>query len=113
MERLFVYGSLQPGGPNETVLGDIGGEWAPATVRGRLVNGGWGAEIGFPGLVLDDDGGIVSGYVFSSAALAEHWESLDRFEGDEYLRVTSEITFENGDSAEASIYVLRSEASGR
>ena len=27
VERLFVYGSLQPGGPNEHVLAAIGGEW--------------------------------------------------------------------------------------
>ena len=107
MERLFVYGTLQPGGPNETVLGDIGGEWTPATVRGRLVNGGWGAEIGFPGIVLDDDGDTVSGYVFSSTALAEHWEYLDRFEGDEYLRVTSEVVLQSTGSVTAHIYVLR------
>jgi gamma-glutamylcyclotransferase (GGCT)/AIG2-like uncharacterized protein YtfP len=31
-DRLFVYGTLAPGRPNEHVLADLGGTWEPAYV---------------------------------------------------------------------------------
>lgn len=44
IERLFVYGTLGTGRPNEAVLSKIGGAWAPACLRGNLVQAGWGTE---------------------------------------------------------------------
>jgi gamma-glutamylcyclotransferase (GGCT)/AIG2-like uncharacterized protein YtfP len=44
-ERLFVYGTLAPGRPNEHMLAEVDGEWETATVRGRLVPEGWGADL--------------------------------------------------------------------
>jgi gamma-glutamylcyclotransferase (GGCT)/AIG2-like uncharacterized protein YtfP len=44
-ERLFVYGTLAPGRPNEHMLAEVDGEWETATVRGRLVQEGWGADL--------------------------------------------------------------------
>ena len=67
-QRLFVYGTLAPGRANEHVLADVPGTWELATVRGRLLQQGWGAEVGFPGIVLDEDGPEVHGMLFSSAA---------------------------------------------
>ncbi len=109
MERLFIYGSLQPGGPNEHVLADLEGNWEPATLHGRLVNAGWGASIGFPGLVLDDEGNEIRGHVLSSTQLDSMWARLDEFEGDEYERVTAIVTLESGERVEASVYALRGE----
>ena len=43
IERLFVYGTLGPGRPNEHVLTAIGGSWLNASVSGFLRNEGWGA----------------------------------------------------------------------
>ncbi|HSE41878.1 MAG TPA: gamma-glutamylcyclotransferase, partial [Acidobacteriota bacterium] len=43
MKRLFVYGTLAPGRPNEHILGQIGGSFEPATVIGTLYQEGWGA----------------------------------------------------------------------
>ena len=107
MDRLFVYGSLQPGGPNEHVLEEIGGEWEPAAVRGRLVADGWGAKLGYPGLVLDDSGDKVQGHVFSSTRLDTHWSHLDAFEGAEYQRVVASVALDNNRQVCAHIYVLR------
>jgi len=45
IEKLFVYGTLGPGRPNEHVLGAIGGSWESATVSGSLREEGWGAEM--------------------------------------------------------------------
>ena len=52
-ERLFVYGTLGPGRPNEHVLGSIDGSWEAASVTGTLHDEGWGAAMGYPGIVLD------------------------------------------------------------
>jgi gamma-glutamylcyclotransferase (GGCT)/AIG2-like uncharacterized protein YtfP len=35
--RLFVYGTLAPGRPNEHVFAEIPGRWEAATVKGKLV----------------------------------------------------------------------------
>src|SRR4051812_29713233 len=88
-EPLFVYGTLAPGRPNEHVLEDVVGTWDEASVQGRLVQHGWGADLGYPALELSADGDWVVGLVFTSDALAEHWERLDEFEGDGYERVVT------------------------
>ena len=107
MERLFIYGSLQPGGPNEHVLADIGGEWEPAVIKGNLVEKGWGASMGYPGLVPDDSGSDVHGHVFNSSNLNENWDYLDEFEGEEYERIVTSVTLPNGKQVQAYVYVLR------
>ena len=107
MEALFVYGSLQPGGPNEHVLADLGGRWEAGAVRGHLRESGWGAELGYPGLVLDEGGAEVAGSVLFSPALAASWERLDAFEGSEYVRRQARVTLGGGGSVRANVYVLR------
>lgn len=107
--RLFVYGSLQPGGSNEHVLAAIGGRWQPATVRGRLLEAGWGASLGYPGLVLDETAGEVRGYVFSSPHLEHRWAELDDFEGEEYERVAAQVTLGSGERVEAQVYAIRAQ----
>lgn len=110
MERLFVYGSLQPGGPNEDVLGAVDGDWESAKIRGRLVDSGWGARIGYPGLLLDENAGSVVGHVLTSPTLSEHWQSLDAFEGKEYRRVQAPVTLAaSGKEVRAYVYALRAE----
>ena len=108
-ERLFIYGSLQPGGPNTQVIDAIGGDWRPATVRGRLVQSGWGADIGYPGLVHDERGDEIAGHVFSSPNLSTKWAELDDFEGVEYERIVTRVTLSGGEQVHAHVYVLRAE----
>lgn len=105
--RLFVYGTLAPGRPNEHVLAGVPGEWEAATVRGTLLPDGWGAAVGFPAIIMDDHGPEVRGFVFSSQKLGEHWERLDEFEGEGYERVLTTALLEGGETTEAHIYVLR------
>ena len=107
MERLFIYGSLQPGGPNEHVLADVAGEWVPAILKGRLVDAGWGASMGYPGIVIDESGDDVQGQVLASTELNAIWPELDAFEGEEYERVTATVTLGTGERVEASVYALR------
>ncbi|MEM9266535.1 MAG: gamma-glutamylcyclotransferase family protein [Cyanobacteria bacterium P01_F01_bin.13] len=107
MERLFVYGSLQPGGPNESVLTTIGGEWEAAVIKGKLIEAGWGATMGYPGLVLDETGNDVHGHVFASSNLSHQWDYLDEFEGEEYTRVLASVTLLCGEQVQTYVYVLR------
>ena len=104
--RLFVYGTLALGRPNEHVLADVPGEWEPATVTGTLLQVGWGAAMGYPGIVLDEHGGEVKGFLFSSESLAEHWARLDEFEGEGYERVLTTVTLKDGTAVDAYIYRL-------
>ena len=109
-DRLFVYGTLAPGGPNAHVLADLSGTWEPAMVRGRLLEQGWGAELGFPGLVVDERGADVAGMLFRSPQLAARWRRLDAFEGEGYERVLVPVTLLSGGTCLAYVYALRDTA---
>ena len=89
------------------MLADVHGSWQPATVRGRLLRQGWGAAVGFPGIVLDGDGPEVDGMLLSSEELIENWERLDQFEGDGYERVQASVNLRGSETTVAHIYVLR------
>ena len=105
-DRLFAYGTLVPGRANEHVLADVSGTWQPATVKGTLFEEGWGAAAGYPGVVLDEIGGEVDGYVLTAEYLATHWGRLDEFEGDGYARVITSAELGDGTVVEAHIYAL-------
>ena len=107
MSSLFVYGSLQPGGPNEHVLSKISGTWRKATVTGYLAEAGWGTALGYPGLKLVENGEIVEGYVLTSASLDTFWGELDAFEGEQYERVMTSCTLDTGERLAAFTYALR------
>jgi haloacetate dehalogenase len=109
-DRLFVYGTLAPGRPNEHLLAGLRGTWHPATVRGTLHPSGWGAALGYPGIVLDEAGSQVRGLLFSSEDLAAHWARLDDFEGEGYERVLVEATLEGGTVVQAFVYALSGRA---
>ena len=66
VDKLFVYGTLQPGKANHDKLAHLSGSWVTANVRGVLIEEGWGADHGCPGLIMDEDGEVVSGYLLTS-----------------------------------------------
>jgi len=103
-----VYGTLAPGRPNHHQLKGLSGRWIEGTVRGQLLQEGWGAAVGYPGIILDIDGRIVNVLLFESVDLPEHWARLDEFEGSGYRRTVTPVTTSEGDLL-ASIYVLAPE----
>ena len=103
--RLATYGTLAPGRPNHHQLDGLDGRWFDGMVRGNLMPEGWGAELGYPGLVIDPAGGQVPVHVFESADLPAHWPRLDAFEGAAYARVETRVDTASG-TVPASIYVL-------
>lgn len=107
MQKLFVYGTLGPGKPNEHILRKIGGIWKSGYVLGELFKEGWGSEMGFPGIRLENKIEKIKGKVFYSDNLDKHWEYLDNFEGTAYQRIKTEITLEEDSTkVEAYIYAL-------
>lgn len=106
-ERLFTYGTLSPGQPNENVLGGVVGTWEAASVTGTLQMDGWGSALGYPGIVLDDEGQTVPGFLFSSDQLQAQWDRLDEFEGNGYRRVLTAVCRSDGSRVSAYIYALR------
>jgi gamma-glutamylcyclotransferase (GGCT)/AIG2-like uncharacterized protein YtfP len=102
--RLAVYGSLAPGQVNHHQLAHLKGRWRRGTVRGKRIDAGWGATLGFPGLILDPSGPAVDVYLFESSDLPDHWSRLDEFEGPGYQRVITRVRTEDGD-LNAYIYV--------
>jgi gamma-glutamylcyclotransferase (GGCT)/AIG2-like uncharacterized protein YtfP len=107
VERLFVYGTLGPGRPNEHILSAIGGTFEPAAVTGTLHQEGWGAAMGYPGIILDEQGSEVEGFIFSSENLSNYWEALDEFEGEAYQRVLAKVKPRDGRTLDAYIYTLK------
>ncbi|MBJ3814948.1 gamma-glutamylcyclotransferase [Shimwellia pseudoproteus] len=106
MDSLFVYGTLCPGRPNAHIMENIGGSWEEGYVNGSLEQKGWGADMGYPGIVLDNSENRVNGYLFSSDNLAANWQVLDAFEGAEYQRVSVTVTTHSGRKVQSWIYML-------
>jgi gamma-glutamylcyclotransferase (GGCT)/AIG2-like uncharacterized protein YtfP len=103
--RFATYGTLAPGRLNHHHLAGLQGRWQRGTVRGRLVDAGWGAALGYPGLVLDPQGPVVEVHLFESPELPDHWSRLDAFEGTGYRRVVAQVRTTDGE-LEAWIYVV-------
>lgn len=102
--RLATYGTLAPGRPNHHQLSDLDGQWSTGTVRGTLVERGWGAEMGYPAMIPNTDGDEIKVDVFQSTDLPGHWERLDEFEGAEYRRTKIDVETAAG-KVQAWIYL--------
>jgi gamma-glutamylcyclotransferase (GGCT)/AIG2-like uncharacterized protein YtfP len=67
--RLAIYGTLAPGRVNHHQISALSGKWQRGMVKGKLFSSGWGAALGFPGLILDPLGPSVDVDLFESADL--------------------------------------------
>jgi gamma-glutamylcyclotransferase (GGCT)/AIG2-like uncharacterized protein YtfP len=81
-ERLIVYGSLAPGGPNNFMLARLEGTWIKCTIRGRM-----GKYRGFKVFQFDPDGEEHQAWLFSPPLLPRKFPDLDDYEGSEYRRI--------------------------
>ena len=106
--RLAIYGTLARGRVNHHQIAALAGTWQRGTVRGELFSSGWGAAIGFPGLILDPVGPLVDVDLFESLELPDHWARLDEFEGSGYRRAMTTVNTREGERS-AWIYVLATE----
>ena len=104
--RLATYGTLAPGEVNNNQMKGMAGVWSKGTMRGRLINSGWGINHGFPGLIPDSEGSDVPCHIFESFDLPDHWSRLDEFEGEGYFRTSIMVQTDDGDK-ECSAYLVR------
>ena len=104
---LFVYGTLAPNRPNHHIMTPIvDGVWQVAHIYGDLLPNGWGASLGYPAVIPNDDGQRVDGFLFSSPDLNNHWQRLDEFEGDGYGRKLVTVHLPDGKQTMAYVYAL-------
>lgn len=104
--RLAVYGSLAPGERHHDIVADLDGQWATGTVTGWLHDRGWGTRSGYPGLVWDRAGPLLTVQVLTSRSLPDAWGRLDEFEGSEYRRIVAPVRLASGAVVVARLYVL-------
>ena len=106
---LVVYGSLAPGGDNHNQMAGMEGVWENAIIKGILVKKGWGQHLGYPGLKFEPVNQIkpLECLVFISTDLKNHFDRLDKFEGEDYERIL--IPLELGDNRKAigNVYTLK------
>ena len=101
VDRLFVYGSLRTGHAGRELVESHVSDWTPATVRGAL----FAFASGFPGVVLQPEGGIVMGELLWLRDLTVCLPVLDDYEGSDYRRELVQVEHVGGPSW-AWIYVL-------
>jgi len=106
--RLATYGTLAPGRVNHHHVEKVRGTWTKGVIRGRFIEAGWGADLGYPGLVVDPNGDSIEVHVLVSIDLMDHWDRLDAFEGAGYQRVPIDVETPEG-QIPASIYVIATE----
>ena len=105
-EKLFVYGTLGLGRPNEHILKKNGGSFEEASIVGILHNKGWRAAMGYPRLTIDAEGEKIEGFLFSSDNLNAHWSELDDFEGEAYKRVLTKVKLNDSTTVKAYVYTI-------
>ena len=105
---LIIYGTLAPGKPNHKIIEHIKGEWIPSTIKGKLENKGWGAEMGFFGFkhASPVEASIIDCWVLLSDELVDNWKMLDEFEGPGYKRVLAEYTLQDNKNGVGYIYAI-------
>ena len=107
INSIFVYGTLQPGMQNDKILKDFKGNWKKGYVLGKLLNLETGDDYGHPVLELDNKGSKIYGMILKSKDIEKNINKIDDFEGKDYLRVVSNIFFEDGSKTLAYVYVRK------
>ncbi len=97
-QRLAVYGTLAPGGANESILAGIQGEWTDGVVQGEISE-----NAGLLFFRWRESGQEVAVKLLTSNDLPNHLLRIDRFEGKKYTRILVPVTCES-DLIVANIY---------
>ncbi len=96
--RLAVYGTLAPGGANESILAGIQGAWTDGVVQGEISE-----NTGLLFFRWRESGQEVAVKLLASNDLPNHLPRIDRFEGKKYTRILVPVTCKS-DLIVANIY---------
>jgi len=107
--NLAIYGSLAPGMVNHYIVSELPGKWLTGKVRGNLIQKGWGASIGFPGLewIPTQPENPVNVHILNSISLPKMFKELDEFEGGEYIRILVPVEMNDQTLQVANIYTSK------
>ncbi|MEM6944716.1 MAG: gamma-glutamylcyclotransferase family protein [Pseudomonadota bacterium] len=111
LHRLATYGTFPPGRANHHVVAPIGGIWREGYLEGRTRAALRGRWKGYAGFEPEPAGPHLAAWLLEAAALPDHWERLDRFEGDAFQRLTVDFHLTTGETLPAQVYVLGDTAS--
>jgi gamma-glutamylcyclotransferase (GGCT)/AIG2-like uncharacterized protein YtfP len=105
---IIVYGTLAPNKPNHSKIEHINGRWSKGIIKGKLVEEGWGAELGYFGFKHSsiDEQENIEAYILFSDELINNWTYLDEFEGNGYRRMLAKFELENGEFGVGNIYAI-------
>lgn len=95
MDSIFVYGTLAPGGSRHDLLSSCKGEWKEGRIRALFDRRGWGYTGGYPAIILCEEEVLLKGWFLESSDLGDCWSELDEYEGEDYERVTVEVSLGN------------------
>lgn len=109
INRLFVYGTLQPEQKNHYILKNVGGEFVKATLFGYQFNKKWELKTTYPGLTKSSTFNKVEGYLFTSKNLSHYLPVIDAFETNAYVREIVSITLNNNSKVDAYVYLINSD----
>lgn len=79
--KLVAYGTIRPGGANQTVLDAVQGHWVPCRIPGHLRE-----RDGLSLFRWDPAAQPVEAMLLYSSDLEQQWRRLDQFEGQSYRR---------------------------
>ncbi|MBX7060815.1 MAG: gamma-glutamylcyclotransferase [Pyrinomonadaceae bacterium] len=105
---LIIYGTLAPGRPNHFKIEHIKGVWKTGVLKGKLVNEGWGSDLGYFGFrhTKTDEQENIEAFVLFSNDLIDNWAYLDEFEGEGYRRLLAKYELDNGEIGIGNIYAI-------
>ncbi len=103
---LIAYGTLAPGQTNHSIVASIKGNWAPATINGKIEYRDFGPTLGYPVFSYTpfQEGNDISVFVLESDELTDHWNMLDDFEGEGYRRTLTSFRLEDDTIGYGCIY---------
>ncbi|GGH73761.1 hypothetical protein GCM10011379_35640 [Filimonas zeae] len=107
----IVYGGLAPGGMHYNFIKNIRGQWQQCTIQGRLENKGWGADLGYAGYRTagEEEAQAITAHILFSEDMGHHWQRLDEFVGEGYIRQLTRYTLEDGTEGVGYVYVVRTD----
>lgn len=107
-KMLIIYGSLAPNAPNHHIVEYIKGIWQQGIVKGKLMQYGWGADLGYYAFkhAPITEQTEIKAHILISNELTANWDYLDNFEGSGYKRILAKFELENGNIGIGFIYAI-------
>lgn len=102
LDRLFVYGTMRAGQTARSLVANSIMRTTKATTTGKI----YAFPMGYPGFTEGDGRGLVVGEILWLTELPATFGLLDAYEGEDFARVITQVTTEDGEEVWTWIYTL-------